>query len=120
MQQFGYYCDRRIRENVACKIKQLLNGTSVEFVDYYFDYQNLFYIDNSILYILHPNNCNGNRNTSLFTEWMYNGEWLQTTTMLNKIDKELQSVHNFSLPNKFNTFFDRDYKSKYWCHHYFK
>ena len=119
-EKYRFYCNRRIGENLACKIKRIVNGSMESFADYYFDSQNLFYVEENTLHIIHPLNRNGSMDTSLFTKWMFNGRWITTEDLLLKIDEELLSVENFSLPTIFRENYEGEYKLKYSCHSYFR
>ena len=57
--------------------------------------------------------------TSLFTEWMYNGKWMTTEFILTYLNEELESVSTFSLPDEQNSNYERNYRSKYSNNFYF-
>ena len=70
--------------------------------------------------IIHAKGRSGTMESSLFTEWMYNGRWMGIDEILNNLDEELNSdVEDFSLPTNFQKFYERNYKHKYKAHYYF-
>ena len=111
--QHNYYANRRISENIGCKIGRQLgrkkNNRKRAFVDYYFEGQNVYRVcfsDEKKLQ-LHITYSNGNeRHTAiseepLFNHWIYNTEWLTPQQFVFENGEMLGSLEEYELPKKF-------------------
>ena len=118
VKEHNIYCTKRIGENLTCKVQRVESMCGETFQDYYFSGQNLFYVEENVLYIVHPFGGHGTMLSALFNEWFYNGQFVTTDEMLCIVNEGLSSVNAFTLPDVFGNE-TCQHEIYYPCSHYF-